>query len=112
MKLSKNMAVQENDRFACEAGRIHYSAERRIAAAAVDGTSQFALAAPGGMMYIPSNDSDAVVMNTESGRMCIGVKIPDNTYALKPGELLLYSEGGAMIELRNDGKVIINGREF
>ena len=31
---------------------------------------------------------------------------------IEPGELLLFSKGGAEILLSNDGKVYINGKEF
>ena len=112
MRLSKNISEMGSKGVSCTSGRVHYSADRRIAASAADGRSQFALIAPSGMYYIPSKNEDAVVIPTDSGRMCIGVRIPYNTYNLEPGELLLRSEGGTMIVLKNDGKVIINGEEY
>lgn len=112
MRLSKNISEISSNKISCLAGRIHQSTNRRIAASSANGTNQFALVAPGGIIYVPSVDEDAVVIPTESGRMCIGVRIPYNTYNLKPGELLLRSEGGATIILKNDGTVEINGREF
>ena len=32
--------------------------------------------------------------------------------ALEPGELLLFSQGGARIYLKNSGEVVINGQVF
>ena len=49
------------------------------------------------------------VLPTEAGGVCLGViaEAPDR---LQPGELMLYSAGGASIVLKNDGRVLINGR--
>ena len=60
-------------------------------------------------MYVPQGNEDAVVISTDGGRVCLGVKIPANDYHLSPGELALYSAGGASIILKNNGSVIING---
>ncbi len=38
------------------------------------------------------------------------VVIADVRGDLKPGELMLYSAGGASIVLKNDGSVLINGK--
>lgn len=111
MWLSKNI-VKRNRSISCSAGKIKQSADRRIAASAVDGTGQFSLVAPSGMICIPKKDEEAVVIPTDSGRMCIGVRIPENGYELEAGEVALYSAGGATIFLKNNGKVIINGEEY
>ena len=112
MRLSKNISAMSSNQIFCSAGRIYQSANQRISASSTDGTNQFALVAPGGLFYVPSLNEDAVVIPTESGRMCIGIRIPYNELTLEPGELMLRSEGGAYIILKNDGTVEINGKEF
>lgn len=66
--------------------------------------------APAGIAYVPVIGSSAMVMQGASGAVCLGVSVtpPDD---LAAGELMLYSAGGASIVLKNDGKVLINGRE-
>ncbi len=111
MKLTKEMMKRYNQRD-CSSGKIHESADRRISVASGDGTSQLGLVAPSGIFYVPIEDSDAVVIQTDSGKVCVGVRLPDKGANLLPGELMLYSQGGANIVLKNDGKVYINGKEF
>ena len=65
--------------------------------------------APAGIAYVPAVGSQTVVLPADSGSVCLGVVSPaiDD---LQAGELLLYSAGGATILLKNDGRVLINGR--
>lgn len=64
--------------------------------------------APYGIAYVPPVGESTVVMPTESGDACVGVLAP-KIADLKPGELMLYSAGGATLTLKNDGRVLING---
>ena len=112
MWLAKNISKIKQNNSTGSAGRIKQSADRRIAASAANGIGQFALVAPSGIVCIPSKDEDAVVIPTDSGQMCIGVRIPSNSFNIEAGEMVLYSAGGAKIYLKNDGKVIINGNEY
>ena len=52
---------------------------------------------------------EKVVMLPESG-VCIGAV--NQTEGLSPGEVRLFSAGGAEILLRADGTVVINGQVF
>lgn len=67
--------------------------------------------APYGIAYVPPVGEGAVVMPTLSGDACVGVAAP-TVKDLKPGELMLYSAGGATILLKNNGTVLINGTEY
>ena len=49
-------------------------------------------------------------MDSAGGAVCLGV-IAAPPEPLEPGEVMLYSAGGASIVLKNNGKVLINGRE-
>ena len=64
---------------------------------------------PRGISYVPVDGDKTVIIPVQDGYVCTGV-IMDNK-GLKPGELMLYSSGGASITLKNDGKVLINGVE-
>ena len=64
-------------------------------------------AAPFGIISVPPIGAKAVVTPTEQGFIYTGV-VEQNS-ELEPGELMLYSSGGANIILKNDGQVLING---
>ena len=66
-------------------------------------------AAPYGVAYVPPIGAGAVVLPTDGGDLCVGV-VGAPTAGLEQGELMLYSAGGASIVLKNDGRVLINGR--
>ncbi len=66
--------------------------------------------APYGIAYNPPKNEKSVVLPTGNTTACIGVVSKDKN--LKPGELMLYSSGGACIVLKNNGDVVINGKVF
>lgn len=81
--------------------------------AAARGESEYRslpFAGPWGVAYRPPNAASAVVVSTNAGSACIGTLAEDKD--LSPGELLLYSAGGAEIYLKNNGDVVINGQVF
>ena len=51
-----------------------------------------------------------VLVNSTEGMVCAGAVVEET--ALEPGELLLFSQGGARIYLKNSGEVVINGQVF
>lgn len=67
------------------------------------------IAAPYGVVSVPLTGASTVVMPTEAGQVCVGV-IAYQSQDLQPGEVMLYSSGGASIVLKNDGRVLINGK--
>ena len=64
-------------------------------------------AAPFGIISVPPVGSKAVVTPTDHGFIYSGVVAQEAE--LEPGELMLYSSGGANIVLKNNGQVLING---
>lgn len=64
-------------------------------------------AAPFGIASIPPVGSKAVISPTNNGFIYTGTF--NQTQNLEPGELMLYSSGGANIILKNNGDVLING---
>mgnify|MGYP000859429277 FL=1 len=67
-------------------------------------------AGPWGIAYQPPNAAQAVIVTTSAGDACIGTLAAER--GLKPGELLLYSSGGAELYLKNNGDIVINGQVF
>lgn len=112
MKISKTMIGSQKSDLTCLTSKVITSADRRIAASSSDGMGQFCIVAPKGIDYVPQADDDSVVIPTEKGRLCIGVRRAENQYEIAPGELALYSLGGAYIILKNDGSIIINGQKY
>lgn len=66
--------------------------------------------APFGVVYNPPLNEKSVVLPTENYAACIGVVAPN--VDLEPGEVMLYSKGGASIVLKNTGEVLINGKVY
>lgn len=69
---------------------------------------QLPLAAPPGVAFVPVQGSDAVVLPVGSGSLCIGCIMPQKD--LQPGEIMLYSSGGATLVLKNDGTIVANNK--
>lgn len=65
------------------------------------------LIAPYGIAYVPYNGDETVVIPVAGKQVCLGSIVKNKN--LNPGELMLFSKGGAKIILKNDGTVIING---
>ena len=68
------------------------------------------LCQPYGVASIPPEGACAVVLPLDDGEVSLGVLGQEQS--LSEGELMLYSKGGASIVLKNDGRVLINGREY
>jgi len=68
------------------------------------------LIAPFGIRWNPpSGSSVQLIKNWQSGNAVVAIgTIVDKE--ILPGEVEIYSHGGAKIQLKNDGTVIINGR--
>ncbi|MEE0956731.1 MAG: hypothetical protein UH734_01435 [Ruminococcus sp.] len=65
---------------------------------------------PYGIVSIPPEGHSAVVLPLEDGEVALGVT--DNSAAVEPGEVALFSKGGASLVLKNNGDVVINGQVF
>lgn len=63
--------------------------------------------APGGIAWVPRNGAQGVLLPLFNGAVCAGVPVEDK--GLEPGELMLFSAGGASIVLKNSGEVLVNG---
>lgn len=65
---------------------------------------------PYGIFSVPPVGQRAVVLPLDDGEISLGVLA--NSVTVEPGEIMLRSKGGATLVLKNDGRVIINGKEY
>ena len=65
---------------------------------------------PYGIYTRPPQGKDILILSGRQGEISLGV-VEKSNIDLAAGEILLRSAGGASIYLRNDGKVLINGKE-
>ena len=65
---------------------------------------------PYGVLSVPPTGTCAVVLPLDDGEVGLGVIA--GKADLQEGELMLYSKGGASIVLKNDGRVLVNGKEL
>ena len=66
---------------------------------------------PYGIESVPPGGA-AVVAVPSGRRLCVCGVQSQKRLGLEPGEVGLYSSGGASIVLKNDGRVLINGAEI
>ncbi len=69
------------------------------------------LVAPFGVEYVPPVGENAVVTEAQQRRVCLGVLGASNK-TLSPGEVRIYSKGGASMTFKNDGRILLEGRLF
>jgi phage gp45-like len=92
------------------AGQVTGGQNARIAAQGETEYRGLPLAAPWGIAYLPPFGASAVIVGGAEHPVCVGTVVEEQN--LQPGELLLFSAGGARICLKNSGEVIINGQTF
>ena len=108
MWLSKSIRKRSSGAAASTAS-VSHGADRRVTAAGESGTGQYSSVLPAGVCSVPGKNEEAVIVETNSGRLCLGVKSPYHSFTAEPGEVALYSSGGAVIHLKNDGTIHIRG---
>lgn len=62
---------------------------------------------PKGVVALPSEGDNALLLSADGTQVCVGVL--QGAKDIVPGELLLYSSGGATIHLKKDGSISLNG---
>lgn len=110
MWLTSFMAKNIGDKKAAPAGEITGVSGNRVEVNSSSRHSNVPVVTPYGFISIPPVSSQAVVITSAVGDVCAGV-MNQNTQKLEPGEVMICSAGGASILLKNDGRVLINGKE-
>lgn len=100
----------KNSKNSAESGEVTYSNSEDMGVVSSNNFQSIKQVFPYGVVSVLPEGESAVVLPLKDNRLCLGT-LPDNK-ELEPGELLLYSKGGASILLSNDGKVYINGKEI
>lgn len=91
-------------------GNVSSSKNNKISVESSSEHKQIRTCTPYGMLSVPPVGEKAVVLPLEDGELSLGVIA--KSHNLSEGEVMLFSKGGASIVLKNNGKVLINGREF
>lgn len=110
MWLLDYITENKNAKKSAESGKVSYSNSEDMGVISSNKFQSIKQVFPYGVISVLPEGEEAVVLPLKDSRLCLGT-VSDNR-ELKPGELLLYSKGGASILLSNDGKVYINGEEI
>ncbi len=109
MWISRYVTENSFSKDSASVGVVRAAGGDKVAVSATNEHMSLPVAVPYGIAYKPAVGSRSVVLPTEAGNICLGV-LGEACDELQPGELMLYSAGGASIVLKNDGSVLINGR--
>lgn len=109
MWISRYVTENSFSKDSASVGVVRASGGDKVAVSATNEHLSLPVALPYGIAYKPAVGSRSVVLPTEAGTICLGV-LGEAHDELEPGELMLYSAGGASIVLKNDGRVLINSR--
>ena len=104
--MAKNMKSQKS----AENVFVTESKGAKVSLAADTKHKDVPVIAPYGIIYYPPVGVEAVMVPTTSGEVCAGVVMPV-AKDLESGELMLCSKGATLV-LKNDGRVLLNGKEL
>lgn len=93
-----------------EKGSVKGACDGQVQVKASSDYRNLPIVAPYGIAYVPTAGENTVVVSANGENVCMGVVAPKED--LQPGELMLFSSGGASLVLKNDGGVYINGERF
>ena len=110
MWLTSFMAKNIKDKNNAETGIVSESKAGGVTLHTSSKHTQVPLVAPWGLVCVPPVGTQALMLDTASGKVCAGVmmSVPEG---LEEGELMLCSKGASVV-LKNDGRVLINGKEL
>lgn len=109
MWLTSYMAKNIKGKRPASVGRVSSASGSRVAVEGASPHRDVDVVLPYGFVAVPPSGVKGVTAETESGQVLLGV-IGVSTDELLPGEIMLCSEGGASLVLKNNGQVIINGK--
>lgn len=110
MWIAKKMS-DDSDKRRVMNGSIAYSDSEKTSVSTVENISTAERIVPYGIAYIPPAGEKAVIIPVDDTQYCCGV-LCTQASGLSPGEIKLFSSGGASVILRNNGTVVINGQVF
>jgi hypothetical protein len=111
MWISKRIAGRPGPEARLAVGEVTGGAGADVAAQGESEYRGLRLVSPWGIAFLPPAGARAVMVTAGTGEsVCAGTLVPD--MGIEPGELMLFSAGGARICLKNTGEVVINGQSF
>lgn len=108
MWLSKNIEEQTRRQRTAEGAEVTASANAQIDANGTKAHASLPCVAPYGIASLMPSGNQAILIPLDAGSVALGV-IQPKVEILEPGELMLYSAGGASLVLKNDGTIVANG---
>lgn len=94
-----------------ETGNIRSFSEGKAQVKGSSDFQQLPVVVPYGIAYVPTSGCKTAVVPLMGSQVSMGI-VDEANHNLQPGEIMLYSAGGAKLELKNDGNVYINGVKF
>ena len=91
-------------------GEISESGAARLSVQGAQEHREARQLAPYGVLSSPPVGGECVTFFAGDKTLCAGLMQGETE--IQPGELLLFSQGGVSVHLKNDGTVVINGRVF
>lgn len=104
-KLAQSANQAQNDN--TEIGNLSISTDDLVAAISSCEKRKITFYSPLGIEFLPSVGQNVLLISCGNRTVCAGVEM-NKTSKLKPGELRLFSQGGANILLRNNGSIELN----
>lgn len=109
MWISKKVSLSNSRNYQGLEGEVTYSSLGTVNVQNSSEHRDVSTVSPRGISYVPIDGDKTVIIPVGDSYICPGVILEDKN--LLPGELMLYSSGGASITLKNDGNVLINGKQ-
>lgn len=110
MWITSVMARNLKSRRVAERALVTESKDAKVSLVADSKHKDVPVVAPYGLVYSPPVGVQAVMVPTVSGEVCAGVVMPA-AQTLESGEVMLCSKGATLV-LKNDGRVLVNGKEL
>jgi phage gp45-like len=106
MWLTQQLSAKEKDTNAHCAG-VTLSSVSSVCAAGSAEHRDIPVYTPFGIESTPTAGTQILLINSDDGAVCVGSLANKNS--AKPGEVKIFSQGGARITLKNDGYIELNG---
>lgn len=111
MWVSKEITESNKKNFDLKIGKVTQTSRHNVCVEDNTEYRDLPLVCPYGFVSIPMLGSSAIIAPNSSNFLYFGTKV-NNIDDLNPGEVGLYSHGGASVVLKNDGRVLINGISY
>lgn len=110
MWINKKIAQKFKNKELSSCGRVTSFDKNCVNAQTEKPCLKVPVVAPYGVAYVPKDGESTVVMPINGGEVSLGVVMQNKE--LLAGEIMLYSAGGASLILKNNGKILANGKEI